>query len=235
MIGIYKITSPSNRIYIGQTEDFELRFKMYKRLHCKNQTRLYNSLIKYSFEKHIFEFIEECLKQELNSKERYWQDYYDVLSKKGLNCVLTQTDILPRVVSEETKLKISLGNKGKLVTKETRMKQSDLKKGRYIGINNPMYNKKHSKESLLKMNIKQSGENNGMYGKHHNLETKLKMSNIRLLNNISSPRCKMVLDLKTGIFYNSAKDASIARIIIYSTLRSKLNGTLKNDTELIYV
>lgn len=30
MIGIYKITSPSNRIYIGQSIDIEARWKSYK-------------------------------------------------------------------------------------------------------------------------------------------------------------------------------------------------------------
>ena len=32
LIGIYKITSPSNKIYIGQSLDIDRRFKTYKNI-----------------------------------------------------------------------------------------------------------------------------------------------------------------------------------------------------------
>jgi predicted GIY-YIG superfamily endonuclease len=44
MIGIYKITSPTNKVYIGQSLDIEKRFVNYKGLFCKQQTKLYNCL-----------------------------------------------------------------------------------------------------------------------------------------------------------------------------------------------
>jgi len=71
MIGIYKITSPSKKIYIGQSIDIEKRFKYYLNLNCKKQTKLYNSLKKYGYKKHFFEVIEICKITELNNKERY--------------------------------------------------------------------------------------------------------------------------------------------------------------------
>lgn len=108
---IYKITSPTGRVYIGQSTEVERRFTMYRRLDCKNQNRLYNSLKKHRWENHIFEIIEECEFEQLNIRERYWQDFYDVLNG-GLNCILTETDILPRKVSEETKVKMSEAQKG---------------------------------------------------------------------------------------------------------------------------
>lgn len=37
LIGIYKITSPSNKVYIGQSTDLYSRFYIYKKLHCKKQ------------------------------------------------------------------------------------------------------------------------------------------------------------------------------------------------------
>lgn len=39
-IGIYKIKSPSNRIYIGQSWDIDKRLNYYKRLLCKSQIKL---------------------------------------------------------------------------------------------------------------------------------------------------------------------------------------------------
>ena len=91
MIGIYKITNPKGKIYIGQSVNIKSRFYMYKMLHCKSQPKLYNSLLKYGSEKHTFEILEECDISELNHKERYYQDYFNVLLN-GLNCMLTKSD-----------------------------------------------------------------------------------------------------------------------------------------------
>jgi group I intron endonuclease len=59
-IGIYKITNPKNKIYVGQSLNVFDRWETYKRLNCKGQTKLYNSLKKYGFENHKFEILEEC-------------------------------------------------------------------------------------------------------------------------------------------------------------------------------
>ena len=45
--GIYKITSPTNKVYIGQSIDVENRLKRYKYFVSKKQTRLYYSILKY--------------------------------------------------------------------------------------------------------------------------------------------------------------------------------------------
>jgi len=92
VIGIYKIVSPSNKVYIGQTVDFVKRRSHYKNLKRNHQIRLYNSIKKHGWENHTLELIEECDVPLLNDRERYWQDYYNVTdSKKGLNCKLTKT------------------------------------------------------------------------------------------------------------------------------------------------
>ena len=91
MIGIYKITSPTNKIYIGQSIDIEKRFLTYKLLRCKTQPALYLSFIKHNVENHIFEILEQCSIELLNERERYYQDFYNVLSL-GLNCKLTNTN-----------------------------------------------------------------------------------------------------------------------------------------------
>ena len=45
---------------------------------------------------------------------------------------------------------------------------------------------------------------------------------------------KNVLDLNMGIFYNSAKEVSKIFNISHSTLKSRLNGNIKNTTQFIY-
>lgn len=87
MIGIYKITSPSNKIYIGQSTNINQRWNdYYKMIRCKRQTRLYNSFKKYGPENHVFEIIEECLENELLKRETYWKEHYKVLEVPSLCC-----------------------------------------------------------------------------------------------------------------------------------------------------
>lgn len=69
--GIYKITSLSEKIYIGQSTKIKRRFNTYKNLACKSQTKLYNSLVKHGVGTHIFEVIEECSEDLLNEREIY--------------------------------------------------------------------------------------------------------------------------------------------------------------------
>ncbi len=112
MVGIYKITSPSGRVYIGQSVNVEKRIKHYKYLHCKKQRRLYNSLIKYGYENHVFEVVEECKFEDLNNLERYYQEKYNVLGKFGLSCELTNCNNGSRKLSEQSKKNIGLKNSG---------------------------------------------------------------------------------------------------------------------------
>jgi len=115
MIGIYKITSPTNKIYIGQSIDIEKRFKQYKRLDCKKQPKLYNSLQKHGVNNHIFEMLEECSLDKLNVKEIFWKQKYNTISE-GLNCELFDIGQGPR--SAQVKDKISKSMLGKTKTEE---------------------------------------------------------------------------------------------------------------------
>jgi group I intron endonuclease len=56
---IYKITSPSGKIYIGQTNDIEKRKIHYEKLLCKAQRLLYSSIKKYGWDNHKLEVLLE--------------------------------------------------------------------------------------------------------------------------------------------------------------------------------
>jgi group I intron endonuclease len=61
MIGIYKIISPTNKIYIGQSIDIEKRWISYKQNNnYQCQTRLKKSIEKYGIDQHQFIILEEC-------------------------------------------------------------------------------------------------------------------------------------------------------------------------------
>jgi hypothetical protein len=86
MVTIYKITSPTGRVYIGQTTNLKLRVRDYRRNTCKLQTKLYASLKKYGFAQHQFEVLEEVELAEGDTKEIYWIDFYKSFgTKKGMN------------------------------------------------------------------------------------------------------------------------------------------------------
>lgn len=145
MIGIYKVTSPSNKIYIGQSSNLEERKKQYSMYESnyKYQRRLFYSIRKYTFDLHIFEVIEECDLTELNNRERYWQEFYDSIGRNGLNCRLTKAEDKSGKVSQETRSRMSESKKGikrRSPSAETRNKISKSNMG-----------KKHSEETRVSM------------------------------------------------------------------------------------
>src|SRR2546423_15127104 len=84
--GIYKITSPSGKIYIGQSINIMARMYRYKEGHCKEQTALHRSIKKYGWGNHIFEIIHECVREKLNELEKYYIQLFQTFnSKNGLN------------------------------------------------------------------------------------------------------------------------------------------------------
>lgn len=242
MIGIYKITSPTGKVYIGQSKNITKRFNQYRLLHCKGQKILYNSFLKHGFENHVFEIIEECLEFELNDKERYYQDLYSVLSKNGMNCKLTRSSDRSGKHSDETKLKMSFSGKGKTISIESRIKQSISKKNmsQETKIKIGLFHKgrKRSKETILKMSVSKSNISE---------ETRLKMSVGQIgrkqskemiqkrIQSIKENAGKIILDVSLGIFYIGIKQAVPVYGIKYINLAKMLSGHRKNKTNLMYV
>lgn len=254
MIGIYKITSPSGKIYIGQSIDIKERLRQYKGLRCKKQFKLYRSLLKYGFENHKIEIICECSIDELNAKERYFQEFYNCVDK-GLNCILTNTNDKKGVLSEETKKKISEknknpsietrirksnGQKGKIVPMEMRKKISESSKGRIVSLETRkkisesgrnISDEKRKRLSDSHKGIKQKEEtkikiSQTLKGRTRSEETKLK---------ISAKHGKRVKNTETGeVFLSVAKAAKSINHNV-SWLHHKLKGNTKNNTNLIFI
>lgn len=105
MIGIYKITSPSGKIYIGQSVNIEKRFIQYKCTKAKTQTRLHYSFIKYGVDKHKFEIVCECKKTELHDLETYYQRLYCVVNQNGLNCFINNESSETKIILRKEKYK----------------------------------------------------------------------------------------------------------------------------------
>lgn len=260
--GIYKITNPSGKIYIGESQDISLRTYYYSIVSCHKQRKLYNSLKKHGWENHIFEIIEECEFDDLLCRERYWQDFYDVLGKNGLNLKLTSCGDIKGVVSQDTRDKISIKNKGAgngMFGKT--MSDCDKKARREYT---------HTKESLTKIQERSHRGNNPGAKLVLNLETGIfygctaeaaesinmkrdtlkQQLNGRRVNHTSfvyvdnfmsgiNPKKeeRFILDTETGIFYENMKEVSPFYNYSYLYLLKMLapNSKVKNKTSLIYV
>lgn len=115
--GIYKITSPTGKIYIGQSRHILRRWREYKALRLAGQVKLYRSFKKHGVENHAFEILEECAINNLNSLEKYYVDLFSTFNTEhGLN--LRDGGGASGLVSNETKIKIGNSTRG-VRTKET--------------------------------------------------------------------------------------------------------------------
>lgn len=130
--GIYKITNPKGKVYIGQSMNIEERKKYYRRLsQTKSQPKIHNSLQKYGWEQHVFEIIEECSVEQLDERETQWKKYYLELAENKWNEVLfcDLYDLGGGPKSEVHRRKIGEGNKGKTLSDEAKKKIGEFHKG----------------------------------------------------------------------------------------------------------
>jgi len=264
MVGIYKITSPSGKIYIGQSVDILSRINKYKNAKCITQPIILNSILKYGWGSHLFEIVCECEKQELNEKERHYQELFDCIGKNGLNCMLTNTSTktgkarqetidklkgrkLPestrqkmrdKKLSDETKLKISTANIGREVSKETRDKISKSNKGKVRSVECV---DKMKKRVISEQELKRLSTLN--IGRKASNETKLKISlaqkgkkpSDKCLLNARIATSKKVINTKTNEIYDSVTQLAIILGMNRTTLNAKLTGQTKNNTDYIYL
>lgn len=208
MIGIYKITNPNGKVYIGQSINIEKRWNDYKSLYnSKDQIGIHRSFKKYSVDQHQFEVLEECEESQLNNRERYYQDMYDVTNINGLNCRLTKTDDKSGKLSEETKLKIS---KSHIILRESGLGNPPPI---LIGNKNGMFNKKHKPESISKMKQNRICK----YGEDHY-------------------NSSIFLDPENGIFYFSIREVAYVLNKTYNYVADRIYGKVKvNNLKIIKV
>ena len=123
--GIYKITSPTNKIYIGQSINIQKRKTDYSGLHCYRQNKIYNSLKKYGWDQHKFEIIHELpndVSQDIldNYEILYWEQYKNL----GFNMLNIKNPGKYGRIAEETKIKIKNSLLNHLVSQDTKDKIS---------------------------------------------------------------------------------------------------------------
>jgi len=246
--GIYKIISPSNKIYIGSSIDLKTRLSKYKRGNCKNQTRLYASFMKYGVENHKIEVIKYCNISDLLYFESFYGNLYSCTGENGLNCFIPSINDKIRIASPETRRKISEANKGekhhmfgKTHSKETRLlisknnkskKWTEEYRKKFMKNLKPYKHTEETKKKLreLAKNRKVSDETK----KKISITLKAKQDRKTLFNKdycgLNSHVSKIILDMSTGVFYYSKSDLQstqkVSRTITDKEFKNK--GNYKN-------
>lgn len=169
---IYKLISPSGKIYIGQTSsNLELRFNQHInawKKWSKNKTKkgfctkLFYGFESYSPETWTKEIIyQTTLKEDLDEKESYFIELYDSINT-GYNITKGGNGRKVDFLDEDHKQNISMAKKQFFETEEGK----DWKKiasERNLGKNNPMFGKTYNKTDEAKkfMSEKMKGKNVG--------------------------------------------------------------------------
>lgn len=141
MTGIYKILSPSGKVYIGKSKRISARMCTYKSLREVSIGRgLLRSFKKHGVDNHVFTLAYELPKDvdrdTLSNYEMFYISQFKEVGVKMLN-MTNGGD----------------GSWGYRHTEETKKKLSLIRKGKFIGVENPNYGKGCF------------GSNNGAYGK----------------------------------------------------------------------
>ena len=131
MYTIYCHTNTINgKMYVGQTKKtMEERWKQHIKDSRYRDFYFYRALREYGNNCWIHEVLEICSPQIANHSEAWWVDALDTFNN-GYNSIRPDPDNKHYEMSESVKRKISIGNKGKIITNETKLKMGKSQKGR---------------------------------------------------------------------------------------------------------
>ena len=241
--GIYKITSPTNRIYIGQSVNIERRFKEYLKLNnCKGQIKLFNSFNKYGVKNHKFEIVSLCYSEQLNEFERDFQEAYNVIDKnKGLNCKLTETNNKSGIFSIDTKLKLRNIRLGKKASEETKNKMI-INSGKSKSVICLLTGKEWSSARRCaienKLNINNLGKKltkNYINNTFYIYKNKIPIEGVNYNCIIRNTTKRKVINIFTNQIWNSISECARENKINKNYLNMQLLGHKINNTPFNYV
>jgi len=212
MIGIYRITSPSGNMYIGQSTNLDFRFNTYRLSPSRGQKLIYASIKKYGFKDHKFEIFETI-------PVGFDKDYLDEWEKLYIWKYQTNRARYKNGIG----LNLTDGGAGVGGYEFSEKHRNEVGK-RFKGRVSPMKGKKHSEESLKRMSKAQKGKvvsqearkrmSNSHIGMKNSEETrrKISISNKGKAGVIHSNKEILQIELSGKVIckYTSIKEASRA-------------------------
>ena len=142
MVGIYKITSPSSKVYIGQSFNIKRRWSVYRGMRFY-KCKLYSSFLKWGVKNHIFEMVHELpidvSRDVMNNYECFYMEQYkncevELLNLKGggskgryskesrEKMSKSQKMIVKKPHTDQAKKNMSIAQSGRIVTDESKEK-----------------------------------------------------------------------------------------------------------------
>lgn len=239
---IYKIVSPSGRVYVGVTCNYKRRMSDYRTVRFRSQPLLKNSFNKYGFEKHtisVVETVDGNINQAL-SLEMFWIRSYMSNNCKwpeigGLN--LTNggqgtigyrfSEEKKRIISEHVKEHIRINgcyNLGKKISEvqKQQIREYNITNQTHIRLNNGH----RSKERLQKMVA--TRKRNGTWG--HSDSTRQKISTSQKSKKIS----QFTLGGEYLASFENGRDAHMKLGIPKSTIIAIANGASKKPRTFLF-
>jgi len=188
LAGIYKITSPSGRVYIGQSWNIKQRWYTYRSYCAKKQPLLQRSLEKHGAHSHEYEVLLRlpaiCDQRTMDAAELF---FIAMFCDRGVAMMNLMSGGFGGQHSEETKRKIGLKSKGRPPNK-TSFKKGDPPQ-------------KRTKKWRMRISIANQG-------KHHSDSARAKICAKRALQVIkhSPETCRKISESQKGKPHNWASD-----------------------------
>lgn len=195
IIGIYKIMSPSGRVYIGQSWNIRKRWRGYgKPMEVRRQPIIDSSIRKYGLAAHRFEIVHQLPpdvdQSTLDTHEQYYMDVYRGLGVPLMNIRGAGSR---GKLAQETKDKIGAKNRGRKASDITRLRQSLSHKG-----------VKKTEEHKARIGLAHKGREQFVkaFQGGNNIKAKLtpeQVSDIRQKHVRRQPRCNINLAWEYGV------------------------------------
>lgn len=234
---VYMHICPNGKKYIGITGNFKKR--------CGNNGDGYKNIVFYNaVKKYGWNNIEHLIlhenltEQDAKAKEIELIAFYKTTDRqfgynisKGGSATFEHYGKMAasygRILSQETKQKISIANSGKIHSNETKNKMSEYHKGKQHSLGF-----KHTDETKKKWSDGQSGSGNGFYGKSHSdkskaiISQKAKDRNMILGDNPNSKEIKIFYNNEIIVFSTRKECAEYLGIEYYSLWRKIKSGKI---------
>lgn len=234
MVGIYRILSPTGRVYVGQTIGFDKRSYMYRSGRTHSQRLVHRSLKKYGFLAHSLEMIHELPKDvSRDTLNVYEKLYFDIYKDAGYSMLNIREPGKCGKVSDATKEILSAQRRGRKLTDEwkEKVRKSLIGNKRSLG-------RKLSNDHRKKISASLIG-NKRTLGYVHSEKTRAKHSERQTGRRVSAEAAKKISDHHFEMFKDESYRESRRQIIlttmarefgVFSAITGEMIGVWKNHT-----
>lgn len=245
MVGIYSITSPIGKVYVGQSWNIKKRHYYYTNAHnCREQVGLSRSIAKHGWNNHnvkvLAELPEDITQKALDEHEIFCIDQFRAANIAMLNMKDGGSHGRQSAESirktQEARKKQPPPTLGKKFSEESKKRMSAWQIGRKMSPEAiekvRIYNlgRKHTEQAKANMKAAQA-QMNTWEGRKHKEESKQKQSLAKIGNKINNKKTKRI---DTGEIFDSLIDAANSIGIKAATLSARIRNNVNIDPKFTF-